>query len=141
MSVATISENWSSANQRWLMSEVAALGRLLRGESNDEAILNEARTAMPAPPALDALCAMFGLSDFERRVLLLCAAVELDGHFASSCSAAPGSGGNTWPSFGLALATFPDAHWDALANSAPLRRWRLIELCGDGPLATSRLRI
>ena len=58
-----------------------------------------------------------------------------------SCAAAPGSGGNPWPSFGLALAAFPDAHWDALANNAPLRRWRLIEICGEGPLAHSRLRI
>jgi len=38
-------------------------------------------------------------------------------------------------------AAFPDAHWDALANNAPLRRWRIIEICGDGPLAHSRLRI
>ena len=84
---------------------------------------------------------LFGLTSFERRIVLLCAGMELDGDFANSCAAAPGSGGNPWPSFGLALAAFPDAHWDALANHAPLRRWRLIEICGDGPLVESRLRI
>ena len=96
---------------------------------------------LPRSPALDALCARFGLSEFERRVVLLCAGVELDGEFASRCATAPGSGGNPWPSFGLALATFPDAHWDALGNGAPLRHWRLVEVNGNGPLVANRLQI
>ncbi len=53
----------------------------------------------------------------------------------------PGSGGNPWPSFGLALAVLPEAHWDALGNRAPLRHWRLIETIGNGPLVASRLQI
>jgi ATPase family associated with various cellular activities (AAA) len=141
MSAEAISENWVVVNQRYLMAEVAVLGQLLRSEPSDDAKLNEERAAMPVPSALDTLCVTFGLSRFERRILLLCAAVELDGQFGSACAAAPGSDGNPWPSFGLALAALPDAHWDALANGAPLRRWRMIEICGDGPLAISRLRI
>ena len=96
---------------------------------------------MPAPAALDTLCAMFGLSEFERRIVLLCAGMELDGEFASRCAAAPGSGGKTWPSFGLALAAFPEPHWDALANSRPLRHWRLIETIGNEPLVANPLQI
>ncbi|HEX4667182.1 MAG TPA: ATP-binding protein [Chthoniobacterales bacterium] len=130
-------EDWSAANQGALMAEVAALSRLLRGEPN------EPKTTSPdaAPLALDALCTMFRLSSFEGQVLLLCAALELDGGFAAQCAAAPGSGGNPWPSFGLALALFPEAHWDALGNRAPLRHWRLIETIGNGPLVASRLQI
>jgi len=134
-------EDWAAANQRRLMAELAELSRLLRGEPADNAGLNEAHGVMPAPCALDMLCAMFGLSEFERRIVLLCAGMELQGDFADRCAAAPGSGANPWPSFGLALASFPEAHWDALGNDAPLRRWRLIEICGDGALVASRLRI
>lgn len=141
MTSETTSENWSAANQRYLMAELATLSHLLRGEAADPATLQEARDAMPAPPALDTLCALFGLSEFERRIVLLCAGVELDGEFAARCAAAPGSGGNPWPSFGLALAAFPGAHWDALANTAALRRWRMVETNGNGALVTNPLRI
>ncbi len=114
------------------MAELGGLRARLRGESP-----NETETS----PALDTLGAMFGLSEFERHVVLLCAGMELDGDFGNCCAAAPGSGGNPWPSFGLALAAFPDAHWDALTNRAPLRHWRLIETIGNGPLVASRLQI
>jgi ATPase family associated with various cellular activities (AAA) len=130
-----MAEDWAQANQRNLMAELARLGRLLRREPEEQT------PAITSSSALDALCTLFGLTSFERRIVLLCGGMELDGDFANSCAAAPGSGGNPWPSFGVALAAFPDAHWDALANNAPLRRWRIIEICGDGPLAHSRLRI
>jgi ATPase family associated with various cellular activities (AAA)/Winged helix domain, variant len=137
MKPGTPEEDWSAANQRVLMAELAGLSRRLRGEPN------ESETTAPAPgsPALDALCAMFRLSGFERQVLLLCAGMELDGGFAAQCAAAPGSGGNPWPSFGLALAALPEPHWDALGNRAPLRHWRLLETIGHGPLVASRLQI
>jgi hypothetical protein len=128
-------DDWAQANQRKLMTELGRLGRLLRREPEEET------PATASSPALDTLSTFFGLTSFERRIVLLCAGIELDGDFANSCAAASGSKGNPWPSFGLALAAFPDAHWDALANNAPLRRWRIIEICGDGPLAHSRLRI
>ena len=130
-----MTEDWAQANQRNLMAELGRLGRMLRREPDEET------SAAGSSSALDTLSALFSLTSFERRIVLLCAGMELDGEFANSCAAAPGSGENPWPSFGLALAAFPDAHWDALANNAPLRRWRIIEICGDGPLAQSRLRI
>jgi AAA+ superfamily predicted ATPase len=130
-------EDWSATNQRALMTELAGLSRLLKGEPNDPG----APKPESGSPALDALCAMFRLSHFERQVVLLCAGMELDGGFAAQCAAAPGSGGNSWPSFGLALALFPEAHWDALSSRAPLRHWRLIETIGNGPLVASRLQI
>ncbi len=132
------------ANQHCLMAELAVLSRQLRGESGDSSEpqrLAQARAAMPAPSALDTLCAMFGLSEFERRIVLLAAGGELDGQFAARCAAAPGANGKPWPSLGLALATFPDPHWDALSNARPLRHWRLIEPVGSDALVTNGLRI
>ena len=90
--------------------------------------------------ALDYLCNAFGLTQFERQVLLLCAGVELSASLAQLCGAAQGEQ-FMYPTFSLALAVFPDARWDALAPVAPLRRWRLIEVVSSDSLTQSRLRI
>ncbi|MGB9178808.1 MAG: hypothetical protein WCB68_06115, partial [Pyrinomonadaceae bacterium] len=110
----------------------------------DEALrrTEEAASAMPAPSALDHLCVSLSLSPFERDVLLLCAGMELDGSFASLCAEAQGDARRNFPSFSLALAAFPEAHWNAMTPAAPLRRWRLIEVAQSADtLAQSQLRI
>jgi hypothetical protein len=94
-----------------------------------------------SPPALETLCAAFGLSAFERDVLLACAGVELDSAFAACCAAAQGDARRAYPTFGLALAALPEAHWSALSPASPLRRWRLVEVGSGETLTTSPLRI
>jgi ATP-dependent 26S proteasome regulatory subunit len=94
-----------------------------------------------APPALDTLCEIFGLSSFERRILLMCAAVELDSHFAPIYEAANKGQRPALPTFSLALAAFDDAHWSAMLPARPLRHWRLIEVLSGDALTTSPLRI
>ncbi|MCO1582432.1 AAA family ATPase [Crossiella sp. SN42] len=89
---------------------------------------------------LDALCVCFGLSGFERDVLLLCAAMELDPSTAARCAAAAGDPERGYPTFSLALAALAEPHWSALPPVAPLRRWLLLEL-DPGSLTTARLRI
>jgi hypothetical protein len=96
---------------------------------------------MPAPPALETLGDMFGLSPFERDLLLLCAGMELDSTFAAHCATAQGNPQRTYPTFGLALAALPEAHWSALTPGAPLRYWRLVEVGTGDTLTTSPLRI
>ncbi|MBW6435159.1 ATP-binding protein [Actinoplanes hulinensis] len=96
-------------------------------------------TGDPAP--LRALVDRFGLSPFERAVLLLAAAVELDPTTGSRCAAASGDPERAYPTFGLALAALPEPHWDALTPVAPLRRWRLVEPADEGRLTASPLRI
>jgi hypothetical protein len=93
------------------------------------------------PSALDHLCAAFGLSRFERAVLLLCAGVELDGAFGPLCAAAQGDPARTYATFSLALAALPEPHWSALLPTGPLRRWRLVDLGSGGSLTGSPLRI
>jgi len=79
---------------------------------------------------LGTISAKFALSPFERKVLLLAAASELDGRFSELCSRAHGDPAATAPTFGLALAALPGAHWSALMPVAPLRHWRLVHLSG-----------
>jgi SpoVK/Ycf46/Vps4 family AAA+-type ATPase len=152
---ATQTLAWPEANQRYLMAAVAlvrsALERHTRKSKEDanqsdcdqaaEKTLREAAEALPAPSALEALCTAFRLSPFERDLLLLCAGIELDSNFAVSCAAAQGDARKVSPTFSLALAALPGAHWSALAPSASLRRWRLIELANNEGLVAAPLRI
>jgi hypothetical protein len=83
-------------------------------------------------PALEVLGDRLGMTRFERLVLMLVAATELD-----PTAAAP------HPTFALALASLPGASWDVVSPHRPLRYWRLLEL--DEPrseaLTATRLRI
>ncbi|MFI0487124.1 ATP-binding protein [Actinomadura sp. 9N215] len=97
--------------------------------------------ATTGPATLDALVSCLGLSTFERDVLLLAAAAELDPTTAPRCAAASGDPDRAYPTFSLGLAALSDPHWSALTPVAPLRRWRLIEPVDEAPLTLARLRI
>ena len=101
----------------------------------------EGTSSAKAPPALDTLCATFGLSAFERKILLMCAAVELDSGFAELYQSGNKGQGSALPTFTMALAAFDDAHWSALVPGRPLRYWRLVEVLSGDALTTSPLRI
>jgi ATPase family associated with various cellular activities (AAA) len=83
--------------------------------------------------ALGLLRDIFALTPFETDLLVLCAGIELDGSYPALCAAAAGDPLRAEPTFSLALATLPDAHWSALSASAPLRRWSLIGLAAAPP--------
>ncbi|MFC9909213.1 ATP-binding protein [Streptomyces sp. NPDC127197] len=100
----------------------------------------------PAPvrhlaASLDALIACFGLTPFERDLVLLTAAQDLDPTTAARCAAASGDPERGYPTFSLALAALAEPHWSALTPVAPLRRWRIVELDDESRLTTSRLRL
>ena len=81
-------------------------------------------------PALENICNLFGLSTFEKSLLVICAGIELDSELAELCAKAQGNPNSTYPTFGLALAFLPNAHWSALTPSSTLRNFRLIDLHG-----------
>ncbi len=144
---STVTTSWPEANQQYLMAALDEVRSLLESYADtsaegerDEHLRDEPNDLSP-PPAVELLCHIFGLSPFERRILLLCAGVELDGSLASLCASAHGDPNRPHPTFSLALAAFPDAHWSALTPAAPLRYWRLIEVAGGGGLTTSALSI
>jgi hypothetical protein len=136
--------SWTQANQRLMAAELGRLRQRLGAADDAEALastLESARTAMPAPAAIDQLADGFGLSGFERDTLLLCAGVEMDAQLAAQCETAAGEPRRQGASFGLALAALASPHWSALAPVGPLRRWRLLEVDESAGLARARLRI
>lgn len=135
----TAAMGWSVSNQRLLSAEFARIAAALQGDPADTAVasLAQARSAMPGAAAIDAVQQGFGLSEFERDVLLLCAGAEMDAGLASACANADPA--RPFPTFGLALARLPGAHWSALAPVGPLRRWHLLQLDEDSIMQT-RLR-
>ncbi len=147
--------NWQAANQRYLTSALAVMRLPLeryaaglrdapkedKAEKAAQQAFQEAASAMPAPAALDTLCLKFGLSSFERNVLLLCAGLELDAAFAALFAKLQNDPQRAYPTFSLALATQPEPNWSAITPVAPLRRWRLIEVGSGSALTLSPLRI
>jgi hypothetical protein len=119
-------------NQRRLMAAVARVRAVIEGFLRPTDAKPNPDVVEP-PAELQTLCATLGLSAFERDILLLCAGVELDSRLADLCGARP--------TFSLALAAFPDAHWSALSASRPLRYWRLVDVLPGDALTTSALRI
>jgi hypothetical protein len=144
MSLGVEQSTWIEGNQRLLVAEFARLRLRLGAEGDVEvahAAVTEARSALPAPSAIDGLADIFSLSPFERDVLLLCAGVQMDAGLARLCAEGQGYAQRTYATFGLALAALESPHWSALRPGGPLRRWRLIEIDDSAGLAQGRLRI
>ncbi len=136
------SNDWQRLNQKYLMTALSRIRTLLEVKAGKEETTAEADT-IPSeiPSALEQLAPIFGLSTFERDILLLCAGCELDGNFPTLCALAQGDPQKPYPTFSLALNLLNDAHWSAFTPSAPLRRWKLIELGSGGTLTLSPVRI
>lgn len=135
---------WPQANLAFLNAEFAYLCARLEGgaPARTEELREVTREAgMEPPAAIDQLTAIFGLTDFERDLLLLCAGVEMDSAIADRCAHAQGAAQRTAPTFGLALAALDKPHWSALAPAGPLRRYRLIEIDASHGLTSAPLRI
>jgi SpoVK/Ycf46/Vps4 family AAA+-type ATPase len=148
--------DWAADNQAYLTAMLARvrgalerhLGRVpSRKEAGSDGTSAEhelhasavaAAAEMSPRPALELLVARFGLSRFERDLLLLCAGVELDAAFAALCR---DIGNDSGPTFSLALAALPDAHWSAITPTGPLRYWKMIEVRPSEILVTAPLRI
>ena len=96
---------------------------------------------MTAEPAIAFLAEVFGLTAFERDVLLLCAGVEMDSQLAAQCGTLKGRTQPGCATFDLALAALPDPHWSALTPSRPLRHYRLLEVGAGHGLTSAPLRI
>jgi len=111
-----------------------------QGDGSEGAPLAEAQATLDAATkrlegrsTVDELTEGFGLSSFERAVLLLAAGPELVDAVADELVTA---GGGPRLTFGTALAVLPDAHWSALTPPGPLRRWSLVRLLD--PLSPTR---
>ena len=147
--------SWAEANQALLAAELARLRRRLdvsgpdvaTGVAGDatksalDAAVADAADAMPAPSAIDWVAKVFGLSTFERELLLLCCGVELDSALADACARLHGNDARRNASFGLALSKLSQPHWTALTPGRPLRRWRLVDVDAGPRLVDGPLRV
>jgi ATP-dependent 26S proteasome regulatory subunit len=93
------------------------------------------------PPPLILLVRRLGLSAFERDVLMLATAMELDTRIASLCARAQHDPQRPYPTFALALTLFDRPSWDVMSPERPLRHWQLIDVgqARAEPLTASRL--
>ncbi|WP_329342264.1 ATP-binding protein [Streptomyces sp. NBC_01352] len=129
------------AEIRRVLSRVDAHAAGEDGRGTEAPVPTAPSVTEPSADPLDALVACFGLTPFERDLILLTAADELDPTTAARCAAASGDPQRAFPTFALALAALAEPHWSALTPVAPLRRWRIVELDDESRLTTSRLRL
>lgn len=142
--------NWLSDNQKYLSLQLQQLSLQLKnklalreGKAPENSFDLEKEiatllTQMPTRPALEQLVQVFSLSKFEKDILLLCAAVELDSEFHLLIHALNGTGKVT---FALTLSTFEHSHWSAITPGGALRYWKLIETGPSGALTHAPLKI
>ena len=114
-------QDWYVANQKYLSAAVDVLRNRLEcyaapAENQPELqsqgvdrkqTFEAAAAALRSPSALDRLCQLFNLSNFDRDILLLCVAIVFHVDFASLLAAAQGNAQSNHPTFGLALAVLP----------------------------------
>ncbi|HWJ72312.1 MAG TPA: ATP-binding protein [Kaistia sp.] len=118
--------SWEALNRQWLVGAFARLRDRIEasdGESSEPFDCVQPSAIAGFSPALLVCAKAFGLSSFERELLLLLAGIELDDALRQSVAKVAGG---ARPSFGLALGILTSPHWDALSPDAPLRRWRVI---------------
>jgi hypothetical protein len=144
---------WSDDNRAYLIKAAAWLRLLLEGQvqkglDNQNQVARKAEemavieSRMQEPPALIELSNRLQLSRFERDMLLLCVAMELDTRIPALCGRAQDDPNRPYPTFALAMVLFDDPTWDALSPERPLRYFRLIEINQPAtqPLLTSAVR-
>lgn len=131
-------EAWQSANLAAITAEVATIRARLQADLGVDAVSPPSEVPpVEGGSTLDALQDAFELSDFERRVVALALAVEVDTEVAALCARRHGDPARPHATFRIALDTLEDPHWSAVAPEGPLRRFGVVEL-GVGGVLTSR---
>ncbi len=144
--------DWTQSNQQYivaLLNEIKTEIKLhMQLQENDtlhndyqkaKKLVEQASAALPGPAAIDELCRVLNLSAFERRIVLLCAGVELDEELSQLVLAFTKT--SVLPTFRLALHSFADVHWSAFSPLSPLRYWRVVEVIQGELIAVSPLKI
>ncbi|MBK4731923.1 ATP-binding protein [Oxynema sp. CENA135] len=131
---------WERANSQYTIAVAAHIHRLLEQyvarKQNlsvdlpplDNSLYENLGREMNPPPRLETLCQKFGLSAFERQIVIACVAMGLFPSFRGLCANAHGSPQMPYPTFTLAWEVFPEPHWSAFTPQGPLRRWQLLQL-------------
>ena len=94
-------------------------------------------------PSTERIVALFGLSPFERELLLLAAGIEMDDALRRAVAQTQGVAAEQaiGIDYALALDVLSDPHWNAISPLGPLRHWQLLIADTSGGLAHAPLRI
>jgi hypothetical protein len=146
-------ESWESENSRelatalaWVRARLQRVASDASGSPGDESgalAAREAGTCPVWPRSLVELGDRLGLTEFDREIVLLCAAMEFDVRLPELCARAQRDPLKPYPTFALGMMLFERPTWDALAPNGRLRYWRLVEIDRHpiGPLTSSPLRL
>ncbi len=137
--------NWLNLSQRDLFAAIAKIRFTLEqkiAEKKGE-ILEEPVESIPQifDSHLNQLCENFGLSQFERDVLLLCVGMEFEPSWGQLCAEIANDPKQAYPTFSIAMSVLESADWSALSPAANLRRWHLVEIGVGNALTASPLRV
>ncbi len=155
---------WEHLNQQYLLAAIAQvtwqvaqqLPNFGLNQPFEPVRQNDQPDPLPAiapMAAIEQLCRVFALSDFERAIVLLGMGMELNGSLPNLLSRfrepnrhpeLPDNASTDISSsltFSFALSHMPGAHWNAITPESPLRRWQLLEMGTATTLIHSPLRL
>ncbi len=152
---------WEACNQRWLAARfehwrerITQYAARQAMTSEDACDLTGAKDVAPLGPlqssrqadfmpAAIRLATIFGLTAFERELVIVCAGLELDPGLRQALVHAQGlaDGRTVGLDFSLALAVLPEPHWDSISPQGALRHWALVHFDLDRGAGHARLRI
>ena len=136
---------WYELNRSFLLKEIDTLKSRIESVTGIKASTLKTDVShtftTEEPAALEILCQLFNVTPFERDIILLCAAVELDSTMPKLLGELNGYRKRINPTFGLALSIFSDGHWSALAPDRPLRYRQIVHFGEGETLTTLPIRI
>ncbi|MCG8334586.1 MAG: hypothetical protein MJE63_08720, partial [Proteobacteria bacterium] len=106
-------ETWEIINQGYLKSQLDQLLESIKNRSElpSGSLSKDHDFDKSNPPAIERLCRLFHLSDFERQLVLFSAGIQLDKTFGDVCCELRGDKSKPWLSFDLALRLFNEGNW------------------------------
>jgi len=134
-------KSWEVYNQEYLDYLISHLVNSISKEKKLEVSCELAIEDNQELPAIERLCEKFSLSSFEKDLLLLVAAVELNTEYKQILLKNTQNCGCDYLTLSYALSVLSDAHWDSVTPVASLRYWHLIEVIPSFDLMDSRLKI
>lgn len=116
----------------WLLTQVLARLDAIAGATSPPDF------DVPETSALFRIGLIFGLSKLEMELLALAVACDISDAVGQKAVELAGSTGT---GIAIALRFFGNELWNLICPEAPLRKWRLIELTGSGPLRQLDIRV
>jgi hypothetical protein len=124
-----------------LWTELERVYKAVAGHAGAKTVAPQAAPLASLPErwnGVEKLRDLFGLSEFELDILLLCAGAAVDRRFTTAFAKVQPEA--PVPTLGLAATVLANPHWSVLSRVRPLRYWRLIEI-GAGPLLQAPIAI